>query len=190
MSAAAYVMFILLCEFLWRMHYSFPQNMMITVRTWPEYNELLEILREKVVDVNRIIDLFKELIWWGNVFNNWKCNGNSLCFVFTWVKFHGAEQHIDQIFQLKIFIAYHMERNSSSLKCRKIPVKYQSTWPASWMRFETRASWIQSWNDKYSRVMFGLLMKTLQFWDTCWDNTKHVDRFTANLVRTWHIPEQ
>jgi len=37
--------------------------MMITVRTWPEYNELLEILREKVVDVNRIIDLFKELIW-------------------------------------------------------------------------------------------------------------------------------
>ena len=41
--------------------------MVDTLRSWPEYRELLEILREKVVDVDRIIELFRELYWRGNV---------------------------------------------------------------------------------------------------------------------------
>jgi len=49
--------------------------MVNTVRAWPEYNELLEILREKVVDVDRIIELLTKLSWRGNVFNDWKCKG-------------------------------------------------------------------------------------------------------------------
>ena len=80
MSAAAYVMYILQCEFLWRMHYSIPQEMLDTLRSWPEYHELLEILQEKVVDVDQIVELFMKLYWRGNVFNDWKCNGKSLSF--------------------------------------------------------------------------------------------------------------
>jgi hypothetical protein len=46
--------------------------MVDTVRTWPEYKKLLEILQEKVVDVDRIMELFRELYWQGNVFTDWK----------------------------------------------------------------------------------------------------------------------
>jgi len=49
--------------------------MVDTVRTWPEYHELLEIVREKVVDVDHIIELFKKLYWRGNIFNDWKRKG-------------------------------------------------------------------------------------------------------------------
>jgi len=52
---------ILLCEFLWWMHNSFPQDMVDTVRALPEYKKLLEILREKVVDVDLIIKHLREL---------------------------------------------------------------------------------------------------------------------------------
>jgi len=65
--------------------------MVNTVRTWPEYHELLEILREKVVDVHRTIELLRKLTWRGKVFKEWKCNRNSLCFVLTCVKCHDAE---------------------------------------------------------------------------------------------------
>jgi len=77
-----------------------------------------------------------------------------------------------------------MERNSSSLTCRTMPVKYHSTRPATWVRSENRTFIIQSWNDKYSQVTFGLLMRTLDFWGTCSDNMKNVARFTEKLVRT------
>jgi len=62
-----------------------------TVRTWPEYKKLLELIREKVVDVDRYIEFFRELYWQGNVFNDWKRNGISLCFVLTYIKFHDTE---------------------------------------------------------------------------------------------------
>jgi hypothetical protein len=62
-------------------------------------------------------------------------------------------------------------------------IKYQSTRPAAWVRSEYRTSCIPSWNDKYSRVTFGLLVRTLQFWDTCSDDMKNVARFTENLLR-------
>jgi hypothetical protein len=42
--------------------------MVDTLQAWPEYHEMLEILREKVVDVHRIIELLRELYWRGNVF--------------------------------------------------------------------------------------------------------------------------
>jgi hypothetical protein len=70
-SAAAYVMCIFLCELLWWMHYSFPQNMVNTVRAWPEYHEMLKVLQVMVVDVKRTIGLLWELSLRGNVFNNW-----------------------------------------------------------------------------------------------------------------------
>jgi len=44
---------------------------------------------------------------------------------------------------------------------------------------------ILSWNGEYSRVTIGLWMGTLEFWDTCRDNVKHVARFIENIVRTW-----
>jgi len=65
--------------------------MVDTVRSWPEYHELLEIVGEKVVDVDRIIELIRKLYLRGNIFNDWKCNGNSLCFVTPCIKFHDAE---------------------------------------------------------------------------------------------------
>ena len=49
--------------------------MVDTVQIWPEYLELLEIVRKKVVDVDHIIELFKKLYWRGNIFNDFKCNG-------------------------------------------------------------------------------------------------------------------
>ena len=57
------------------MHYPFPQKLVDTVRTWPEYLELVEIVRGKVVDVDRIIELLRKLYWRGNIFNDLKCNG-------------------------------------------------------------------------------------------------------------------
>jgi hypothetical protein len=83
-----------LCEFLWRMHYSFTQDMVDTMKTWPEYKKLLEILREKGVDVDRITEILRTffgLSWRGNVFNGWKCNGISMCFVLTYIKCHDME---------------------------------------------------------------------------------------------------
>jgi len=58
-----------------------PQEVVDTVRSWPEYYELLEIIREKVIDVDRIIEVIRELYLRGNIFKDWKCNRNSLCFV-------------------------------------------------------------------------------------------------------------
>jgi hypothetical protein len=55
-----------------------PQKMVDTVQSWPEYHELLEIVQEKVVDVDRIIELIRKLYLRGNIFNDWKCNRNYL----------------------------------------------------------------------------------------------------------------
>jgi len=60
------------------MHYSFPQNTVNSVQSWPEYNELREILQNMVGDVQRIIELASEVYMRGNVFNNCKRNRNSL----------------------------------------------------------------------------------------------------------------
>ena len=76
-----------------------PQNIVDTVKSWPVYHELLKplyhellkIVQEKVVDVDLIFELFRELYWRGNVFNDWKCNRISLCFVLTYMKFHDME---------------------------------------------------------------------------------------------------
>ena len=43
---------------------------MDTVRSWPEYYELLKIVREKDVDVDRIIELLKQLHRRGNIFKD------------------------------------------------------------------------------------------------------------------------
>jgi hypothetical protein len=65
--------------------------MVKNVLSWPEYHELLKILREMVVDVKPIITLLKEISLRGKVFNNWKRNRNSLCFELTCIKFRDAE---------------------------------------------------------------------------------------------------
>ena len=88
MSTTAYVMCILVCEFLWWMHYSFPQNMVHTVRDWPEYREMIENVRKTFNDVERAFELFRELFWRGNVLNTWTRDGNFMCFVLTYIKFH------------------------------------------------------------------------------------------------------
>jgi hypothetical protein len=44
------------------MHYSFPQNMVDTVRALPEYQKLIEILREMGVDVVLIFEHLKALV--------------------------------------------------------------------------------------------------------------------------------
>jgi len=54
-----------------------PQNMVDTVRAWPEYHELLEIVQETFVDVHHIFELFRELYWRGNAFNDGKHNRNN-----------------------------------------------------------------------------------------------------------------
>jgi len=53
------------------------------VQAWPEYPEMLEILREMVVYVERMSKLLQEISLRGNVFNNWKCSRNSPYFVLT-----------------------------------------------------------------------------------------------------------
>jgi len=93
MSAAAYGMCILLCEFLTQMHYSIPQKIVNTLRALPQYQQLLQTLRDKGIDVDEIIALLRALFGLpqkGIVFNDWKCNGNSLCFVLTCIKFHDS----------------------------------------------------------------------------------------------------
>jgi len=68
------------------MHYSIPQNIVDTLRALPEYQDLLQKLRDKGVDVDRIIELLRALFGLsrkGNVFNVWKRNGNSLCFLYS-----------------------------------------------------------------------------------------------------------
>jgi len=75
------------------MHYSIPQTIVETLRAIPEYQELLQALRDKGVDVDQIIELLRALFGLsrkGNVFNDWKCNGNSLRFVLTCIKFHDS----------------------------------------------------------------------------------------------------
>jgi len=44
------------------------------VQSWPEYNELREILQNMVPDVQRIVELVREVYMRGNVFNNCKRN--------------------------------------------------------------------------------------------------------------------
>jgi hypothetical protein len=54
------------------------------VRDWPEYKTHLEMLRKKFLNKERIMELLEELrepFWRGMVFNYWKRNTNSLCFV-------------------------------------------------------------------------------------------------------------
>jgi len=68
------------------MHYYFPQNIVDSVRAWPEYKKLLESLRRKGVDVDRIIEHLSTLFglsWRGNIVSDWKHNRNSMCFVLT-----------------------------------------------------------------------------------------------------------
>jgi len=45
--------------------------MVDTVRAWPEYREMLQILREMFVDVQRNFEKFKELYLRGNILNTW-----------------------------------------------------------------------------------------------------------------------
>jgi hypothetical protein len=54
------------------MNYSFPQNMVNSVQSWPEYQEIQEILQNMVVEVERVIELVWEIVLRGNDFNNWK----------------------------------------------------------------------------------------------------------------------
>jgi len=64
------------------MHYSFPQNMVETVRAWPEYKKLFDSLRRKGVDVERIIEHLSALFglsWRGNIVTDCKHNRNSMC---------------------------------------------------------------------------------------------------------------
>ena len=76
-----------------------PKTIVDTVESWPVYHELLKplyyellkIVREKIVDVDRIFELFRELYTRGNVFNDLKCNRISLCYVLTYMKFHDTE---------------------------------------------------------------------------------------------------
>ena len=65
--------------------------MMDTVQAWPEYPEMLEILREMVVYVERMSKLLREIYLRGNVFNNWKFNVNSSWFVFACIECYNAE---------------------------------------------------------------------------------------------------
>ena len=65
--------------------------MVDTVRDWPEYPEMLQILQEMVVDVERMSKLLWEISRRGNVSYNWKCNGNSPCFALTHIKYYDAE---------------------------------------------------------------------------------------------------
>jgi len=52
------------------MHYSFPQNIVNTVQSWPEYPEVREILQEMVVNGEHITKLLWEISLRGNVFND------------------------------------------------------------------------------------------------------------------------
>jgi hypothetical protein len=156
MSAATYVMCILLCEFLWWLHYSFPQNMVDNVRAWPEYHELLKTVQEMFVDVHHIFELLRELYWRGNVLNNRKHKRNSLSVPSHASNFIMLNRTKISYFKWQTLIAYHKERNRSSVTCRTMPGKCQKMWPAPWVRSKPRTSWILSWNDKYTRVTFGL----------------------------------
>jgi len=73
--------------------------MVNSAQSWPEYNELREILQNMVPAVQRTIELAWEVYMRGKVFNNWKRNRNSLCFVLTCINFYDTEQYIDKIFQ-------------------------------------------------------------------------------------------
>jgi len=65
--------------------------MVDSVQAWPEYPEMLQNLREMVVDVERASKLLWEIFWRGNVSNNWRCNVNSPRFVLTHTKYYDAE---------------------------------------------------------------------------------------------------
>jgi len=54
------------------MYYSFSQNMVDNLQSWPEYNELCEILQNMVGDLQCIIELVWEVSLRGNIFNNCK----------------------------------------------------------------------------------------------------------------------
>ena len=45
--------------------------MVDTVRSWPEYREILETLQEMFVDVQRTFEQFRELYMRGNILNTW-----------------------------------------------------------------------------------------------------------------------
>ena len=61
------------------------------VRAWPEYPEMRQIIREMVVRVERMRKPLWVIFQRGNVFNNWKRNGNCPCFVLTCIKYYDAE---------------------------------------------------------------------------------------------------
>ena len=46
--------------------------MVNSVQSWPEYNELREILQNMVVEVERVVELVWEIVLRGNDLNNWK----------------------------------------------------------------------------------------------------------------------
>jgi len=89
------------------MHYSFLQDMVYAVRTWPEYHELLKLLREKFVDVHHIFELLRELYLRGNVFNDWKHNRNSLSLYSHASNFIMLNSTKISYFKLQTLIAYH-----------------------------------------------------------------------------------
>jgi hypothetical protein len=73
MAVIVYVKCKILCDLLQCMYYS-SQNMVDNVQSWPEYNELREILQNMVGEVQRIMQLVWEVSLRGNVFNNWTRN--------------------------------------------------------------------------------------------------------------------
>jgi hypothetical protein len=73
--------------------------MVNSVRSWPEYQEIREIVQNMFADAQQITKLAWDVYMRGNVFNNLKRNRNPLCFVLTCIKFYDTEQYIDKIFQ-------------------------------------------------------------------------------------------
>ena len=146
----------ILCDFLRWMYYSFSQNMVDNVQSWPEYNELREILQNMVVEVQHIIELVREVYMRGNV----SITANVTKFVIFCTHVYKplwyGTVHRSDISKWQIFKVYRMEGKNISLNCEKMPVKYQSTWPASEERSKKRTFWTLSKNDKYSRVTFGV----------------------------------
>ena len=72
-----------------------------TVRAWPEYQKVLQIVREKGVNEDSVTEILRTVygpFLRGNAFSDWKCNRISLCFVLIYIQFHNLEYHIHQTF--------------------------------------------------------------------------------------------
>jgi len=61
-----------------------------TVRAWPEYQKVLQTVREKGVNEESITEIVRTVygpFLRGNASNDWKCKRISLSFVLTYIKF-------------------------------------------------------------------------------------------------------